>query len=103
MLNQIEYIEYLSIMVTGRCNMTCEHCLRCDPVPDDILEIFDPVVSKTDNGIDIEDETISLDMYGNLHAGCDFSWDDKSHVITNILSDPAWIQTIYNKFTESSL
>ena len=67
------------------------------------LEIFDPVVSKTDNGIDIEDEIISLDMYGNLHAGCDFSWDDKSHVITNILSDPAWIQTIYNKFTESSL
>ena len=48
MLNQIEYIEYLSIMVTGRCNMTCEHCLRGDPVPDDISDnVLNEFFSKT--------------------------------------------------------
>ena len=64
------------------------------------LTVYDPTVTEAGDGINIEGEVISLDMYGNLHKGCDFSWDDKSYVITNILSDSAWVQTIYNKFGE---
>ena len=48
MLNKIEYIENLVIMVTGRCNLSCDHCLRGEPVPDDISdEALEEFFSKT--------------------------------------------------------